>query len=124
MDWRHYEEVVSRLAQQLRDQMPQLREARIAFGRENLIEGASGYCHQIDVSAQTDAVALLVECKCWQDTVDTVNTLTFCARHVDIKSRVGLQKKSLGGNCNHPRLRLWCNPTGQILRRRIVARKK
>jgi hypothetical protein len=92
VDSDEYEELVSRLASKLQSQMPALAGGAVAFGPTNRIEGASGYLHQIDVSVDTHAVLLLLECKYWQRPVDTVGMLAFCARHVDIKAKVNEQK--------------------------------
>jgi hypothetical protein len=93
MDSAQYEELVSRVAQKVRDGMPRLQSSAIGFGQTNRIQGASGYHHQIDVSVEAASVLLLVECKCWQTGVDTVNTLAFCARCIDITARLDNQKK-------------------------------
>ena len=58
MDWAKYEALMSRVAEKVRQGIPELSSSAIRFGRTNYIEGASGYHHQIDVSVAAPAVAL------------------------------------------------------------------
>lgn len=56
-------------------------------GRNNRIEGISGYKHQIDVYLESDNDILLIECKKWTTNVPVGQYLTLFGRLVDISSK-------------------------------------
>ena len=57
----------------------------VRSGSRNLIRGASGFRHQIDVSVQIPKDLVLYECKHWGANVDPEALLALVARGIDIQ---------------------------------------
>jgi hypothetical protein len=55
-------------------------------GQSNKWKGASGFCHQIDVSLENDQHVLLIECKQWKENVKPEAFLVLMARVIDIST--------------------------------------
>ena len=72
-------EIAGKLARRLGD------EAEVQKGRDNRIEGASGFAHQIDVSVQVGGGLHLMECKLWRKKVGVEPVLVLAARVTDIR---------------------------------------
>ena len=81
-----YEQLVSELAGMIASGSTAERRVQVNCGITNLIKGASGYRHQIDVSVQDADRLLLIECKCWSKKVDPEAVLAFAARVLDIRA--------------------------------------
>ena len=84
-----YEEVVAELAEGLIKRVE--GPATVGFGRTNLIRGASGFEHQIDVSVTAANHLFLAECKCWNSAVPVEKVLAFLGRVGDIQSATDLE---------------------------------
>lgn len=66
--------------------------AHVGHGNANKLPGASGFRHQIDVSAMLGGDLALYECKRWGRNVGPSAVLTFAARVIDIRdANPGLQ---------------------------------
>jgi hypothetical protein len=88
MKWADYEALTARVAKQVGDGVSGLLGGKIGFGKTNLIRGASGFPHQIDVSVDATSMLLIVECKCWQHDVTPEAVLSIIARRLDIADHV------------------------------------
>ncbi len=57
----------------------------VRSGSKNLIRGASGFQHQIDVSVHTEKELIIYECKFWGTNVDPEAVLALATRGIDIQ---------------------------------------
>jgi hypothetical protein len=80
-----YEEVVREIVESIVTAWGIPRD-KIGHGRTNHRNGASGYSHQIDVSAERVKDLALIECKCWHTRVTLEKVLVLVGRIFDIKS--------------------------------------
>ena len=60
-------------------------ENSLRGGKSNLVRGASGYAHQIDVSIHLPKEIVLIECKRLKRHVQVSHALTLAARLLDIR---------------------------------------
>lgn len=79
-----YEEVVRNLAETLHSSIGAAKIVRLTSGKNSHVEGVSGQHHQIDVVLQDDLTVFLIECKCWNGSVDLPPFLTHLGRLTDI----------------------------------------
>jgi hypothetical protein len=84
--WRKYEALIARFLTSLFKQVEGLHPDSVGYGRKNLIRGASGFLHQIDVSIRTTSELHLIECKDWQKNVSPDSLLALAARIHDIQA--------------------------------------
>ena len=83
-----YEQLLAEIADGICRAAPDLQSLVLGSGRNNKIEGASGYGHQIDVSLQDPARLFIIECKYWTDRIGVQEVLVLCARTIDIAGRL------------------------------------
>lgn len=76
-----YENVVATLVETL----DSIFSGKVRKGRTNLVRGASGFEHQIDVSIDTPKGLVLMECKRLKRHVGVSHALTLAARRLDIQ---------------------------------------
>lgn len=81
-----YENLVKQLMTNLVERVDGLPACAVNYGRKNLVQGASGYKHQIDVSIQIPNEIHLIECKSWKKKVTPDALLTLAARLHDIRA--------------------------------------
>jgi hypothetical protein len=80
-----YEELTARLAEDL-VQGAGDHPVRLQHGRQSHVSGGSGFPHQIDVAIWTASRLLVIECKCWRESIPVAQLLTFAARVYDIRA--------------------------------------
>jgi hypothetical protein len=80
------EQLVARIVLELARRLEGKAGAKVGHGRNNQIAGASGFRHQIDVSAETTADLVLYECKYWGRNVGPDAVLVLAARGTDIQA--------------------------------------
>jgi len=85
-EWKEYEALIARFLTSLFEQVDGLHPDNVGHGRNNHIQGASGYNHQIDVSIQTTSELHVIECKYWRKNVSPDALLTLAARVHDIQA--------------------------------------
>lgn len=90
-----YESLVTEITEAIRASAPELRSYSLGYGRENRVEGASGYAHQIDVSLTKQDFIYLVECKRWKRRIGPQAILVLAGRVMDIAKRTGSQAKGI-----------------------------
>lgn len=85
MDYKQYEQVASDIVRSIFEYAEGVVPEQVKYGSKNRWPGVSGYKHQIDVSVVGSQDLILVECKCWGDTIPVEECLVFLARVHDIK---------------------------------------
>ena len=85
MTHQEYEALVRGMVEELTAHAQSLGQCNVSGGPQNLIAGASGFRHQIDVAVQKPSALLLIECKYWSDPVDVEPVLALASRIADIK---------------------------------------
>jgi hypothetical protein len=85
MDPRAYEELLSQIVKSI-CALEGITAEHVRWGERNLWTGASGYQHQIDVSACGPSDLIFVECKCWERKIPVEKVLAFFGRIYDIQS--------------------------------------
>lgn len=69
----------------MRQSYPDLSSLILNSGRQNRIEGVSGYKHQIDVSLQDSHRLFIIECKQWNKKAGVAEVLVLASRSIDIQ---------------------------------------
>ena len=87
MTWNDYEKLIASISESFTNNPKEIKNWKVSTGRENRIEGVSGYKHQIDVCLESDTELLLIECKKWTTNVPVGQYLTLFGRLVDISSK-------------------------------------
>jgi hypothetical protein len=77
--------LIARFLTSLFEQIDGLHPDSVGHGRNNHIQGASGYDHQINVSIQTASELHVIECKYWTKNVSPDALLSLAARVHDIQ---------------------------------------
>ena len=90
MTHQEYEALVRSMVQELTAHTQALVECHVSGGAQNLILGASGFRHQVDVAVQQSPALLLIECKYWSDPVDVEPVLVLASRIADIAGCSGV----------------------------------
>ena len=85
MDSAKQEELVASVARNMATAHEGAENVEVRTGSTNLIRGASGFRHQIDVSVHTPNDLILYECKYWDANVDPEAILALAARGIDIQ---------------------------------------
>lgn len=80
-----YETLVSTIANNIQQCHSILFSLKLGAGRKNLIAGASGYKHQIDVSLQDAKRFFIIECKKWVKPIGVNEVLVLTARAADVQ---------------------------------------
>ncbi len=81
-----YENLVAEIAQDICQVAPELYGSSITSGRNNRIQGASGFRHQIDVSVTFQNTLYLIECKQWKKRIGAQEVLVLKGRQTDIQA--------------------------------------
>lgn len=89
---KEYEKIVADLGETLFRAAQNGEKYVVKYGGTNKWKGISGYSHQIDVSAQSNEIVLLIECKNWGSNVDVPPFLTFLGRVIDIRASLSDKK--------------------------------
>ncbi len=85
MNSKEQERFVAAMARNMATAHEGAGNVEIRSGAKNLIPGASGFRHQVDVSVHTERDLILYECKYWGGNVDPEAVLALAARGVDIQ---------------------------------------
>lgn len=83
-----YERLVQALVSELTAAATRMGTCQVTGGSKNLVLGASGFTHQIDVSVSSPSDLLLSECKYWGRPVDAEAVLVLAARVADVAARL------------------------------------
>jgi hypothetical protein len=86
MDHAAYEALVRSMVHELTAAARALGPCMVNGGRQNLVAGASGFAHQIDVSVRRPSDLLLIECKYWLAPVGVEPVLVLAGRMADISA--------------------------------------
>ena len=78
-----YEKVVREIVESIVTQF-NIPQSGIGHGKRNRLKGASGYSHQIDVTARGSKDLVLIECKWWKKRVSLEKVLVLVGRIFDI----------------------------------------
>ncbi|MFZ0257947.1 MAG: hypothetical protein WAN46_20430 [Gammaproteobacteria bacterium] len=85
MNGKEYETLIHDLVSRLVGHQPAILLKMVKSGRENKINGASRFAHQVDVSVKNAPFLNLIECKYWSRRVGPQAVLVLAARLVDIR---------------------------------------
>ena len=88
-----YETLVAQIAQKFAKRWAGQR-LETKCGRSCLVEGASGFEHQIDVVLSWPETVSLIECKRWRSSVGVEKVLAFHSRILDIEK---IEKRTVHG---------------------------
>jgi len=85
MDSAKQEQLIAAVAKNMATAHEGERNVHVGSGPANLVRGASGFQHQIDVSVHTEKDLIVYECKYWDANVDPEAVLALAARGIDIQ---------------------------------------
>ncbi len=85
MNSKQQEQFVAAMARNMATAHEGAGKVEVRGGPKNLIPGASGFRHQVDVSVHTEKDLILYECKYWGGNVDPEAILALAARGIDIQ---------------------------------------
>ena len=97
MNSTEYEALVSKVATKMTNYPELIRLGTVNYGSKNKWRGASGFCHQVDVSLENDRDVLLVECKHWKENLKAETFLVQLARVIDIATGPDSKNRAVRG---------------------------
>ncbi|HEY9222489.1 MAG TPA: hypothetical protein VIO43_13050 [Lutibacter sp.] len=79
--------MIASISESFTNNPKEIKNWKVSNGKQNKIEGVSGYKHQIDVCLESDEEILLIECKKWTKKLPVREYLTLFGRLEDILSK-------------------------------------